>query len=148
MGTSHADRAREAYRDDPFVSNEEYGRLVEEADQQDQQDELDAEREPEPAGPFYVHRYEVALQYGGPEEGGWWYTAGDPDPDWQSEKFEDEELANARCYELNVGERDRVKQEEQYEFTSVLAYRSTHYQYDVTTDAVAGSFPEYRPRYE
>lgn len=43
---THADKARETYRDDPFVSNEEYGRLVEEADQQDQQEEFEAEREP------------------------------------------------------------------------------------------------------
>jgi hypothetical protein len=33
--------------------------------------------EPE-ACPYYVNVYEVGQSYGGPEEGGWWFSTGDP----------------------------------------------------------------------
>lgn len=41
--TTHADKVRGELLDDPFVSNEDYGRLVAEADEQDQRDEWAAE---------------------------------------------------------------------------------------------------------
>ena len=28
--------------------------------------------------PYYVNAYETYDAYGGPEEGGWWYTSGEP----------------------------------------------------------------------
>jgi hypothetical protein len=40
-----ADRVREELRDNPFVSNEDYGRLVEEAADADERREWEAERD-------------------------------------------------------------------------------------------------------
>ena len=52
----HADKARSTYFDDPFVTNEEYGRLVEEADAQDQREETEREVTEQPCGcPIEYH---------------------------------------------------------------------------------------------
>jgi hypothetical protein len=97
---------------------------------------------------FYVHKHVVTLLYGGPEEGGWWYDAGTPTADWQPLKFEDEEKAYAKCRELNASERERAKRDEDYDYTSVLSYRSNHYGYSVTESSIPQSYPETRPHYE
>jgi len=38
---------------------------------------------------YYIHKYEIAQQYGGPEEGGWWYKMGEPVKDWKLVIIED-----------------------------------------------------------
>lgn len=40
---THVQEVRELYRDDPYVTPEEYGRLMQEADERDQADEANAE---------------------------------------------------------------------------------------------------------
>lgn len=96
---------------------------------------------------YYIHKYQVSQEYGGSEEGGWWYQAGTP---VTSALFStpSEHLASASCRALNELERDRAKREEDYEYTSVLAHRSQHFAYDVSEDSVAKSYPETRPYYE
>ena len=96
----------------------------------------------------YIHKHEVSQQYGGPEEGGWWFTSGFPVEDWTPIEIEDEEQAFEVCRALNAYEKDRAKREEEYEFTSVLSHRSSHYSYDVSGDYTAKPFPERRPHYE
>lgn len=99
---------------------------------------------------FYIHKYEIAQCYGGPEEGGWWYKAGEPVQ--QNGKFlvmvEDEETAYEVCRAMNKAEIERAKNEEDYEYTSVLSYKSTHYEYDVSEYPFAEPFPKERPHYE
>lgn len=99
---------------------------------------------------WYIHKHEVALQYGGPEEGGWWYDAGQPAWDWNpaAHAFNDEEEAYARCRALNELERKRAEDEEDYEYTSVLAYKSSHYAYTVEDFSYTYSYPDRRPHYE
>lgn len=96
---------------------------------------------------FYVHKYAISLNYGGPEEGGWYYESGIP---VQSAVYigEDEEDAYAKCFSLNMGERARQKREEEYDYTSVLARMGNHYTYRVETEAVAEPYPKERPHYE
>lgn len=97
---------------------------------------------------WYIHKHEVAMQYGGPEEGGWWYTVGVPVKGFKVEHFTDEEEAYARCRQLNQQERERAEREEHYDFSSVLAYRSNHYSYTVEEFPVPMTFAESRPHYE
>jgi hypothetical protein len=94
--------------------------------------------------PYYIHKHEISLENGGPEEGGWNYTAGSPVEDWVplNEMFDTEEEAYHRCRELNEQEFIRAKEEEDY------AYRSTHYGYSVEDTPVMQPFPLERPFYE
>lgn len=96
---------------------------------------------------YYVHKYQIALQYGGPEEGGWWYEAGTP-TGFVLGPLTDEEGAYDQAYDLNKLEQERRKREEQYDYTSVLAKLSSHYSYTVSTDATPLSYPATRPHYE
>jgi hypothetical protein len=98
---------------------------------------------------YFIHKHDVRLCYGGSEEGGWWYDAGTPVEDWVPEgPFMDEEDAHTRCRELNDQEHERAKKEEEYDYSSVLSYRSTHYGYSVHETTVMTSYPEVRPHYE
>lgn len=99
---------------------------------------------------WYIHKHEVALQYGGPEEGGWWYDAGSPDEEWvpAAHAFNSEDEAYAVCRGLNEMEQIRAKQEEDYEYTSVLAYKSSHYAYTVEDHPNPYFYPDRRPHYE
>lgn len=68
----------------------------------------------------FLNVYEIGQAYGGPEEGGWWYTSGNP---VESQGFADEELKkieamrdalNAKfrneksSYSMGMGEHDGV----------------------------------------
>lgn len=97
---------------------------------------------------YYLHKYEVAQQYGGPEEGGWWYDAGDPVDDWCVVMVEDEEIANFVCRALNHEEITRRDEEEKYGYTDVLSPLSQHFEYDVSESPLAESFPKMSPHYE
>lgn len=99
---------------------------------------------------FYIHKYEVWQDCGGPEEGGWWYECRAPvrSPEWVPVACEDEEVIFQIVRALNAAEYERRKTEEEYEFTSVLSSRSTFYTYDVTEDWMAYPSPTERPHYE
>jgi len=97
---------------------------------------------------WFVHKHQVALAYGGPEEGGWWYEEGVPVEAWTPPAFADEEDAYAEARLLNAAELERAEREAEYEYTSVLAARSCHYAYSVEEDAVPRPYPEHRPHYE
>jgi hypothetical protein len=97
---------------------------------------------------WWIHKYEISLEYGGPEEGGWYYKAGIPTSMTFGPFLATEDDAFDQCRIENHMELLRRNREEDYEFTSVLAYRSTHYEYDVTNDPEPKAFPEWRPHYE
>ena len=98
---------------------------------------------------YYVHKFEVQQSYGGPEEGGWWYKTGVPtDPGTPVFSTNIEEAAYAACRELNRKEQERRERENEYGYTSVLSYRDTFYEYDISEDKVAEPFPKERPHYE
>lgn len=100
--------------------------------------------------PYYIHKHEVSLEYGGPEEGGWWYNVGIPADDWDPVPYRqfNEGDAYVMCRRLNKSEHERREKEEDYEFTSVLAHRSTHYEYSVHETPTMEIYPATRPHYE
>lgn len=99
-----------------------------------------------PVRMFYVHKHDIALQFGGQEEGGWWYESGVP-TGFSLGPIEDEEAAYEQARALNGLEHKRAKQEE-YDFTSVLSFKSNHYSYSVHSHATPRPYPETRPHYE
>lgn len=100
--------------------------------------------------PFYIHKHSVVQRYGGAEEGGWWYDSGIPERDWnpQSHSFLTEDAAYETCRLLSAAEHIRRKEQEDYEYTSVLAHMSNHYSYSVEDSPFMKSYPEVRPHYE
>lgn len=99
---------------------------------------------------FFIHKHSVAQQYGGPEEGGWWFDTGVPDEDWNPLLFQflDEDDAYAACRALNESEHKRAEAEEEYGYSSVLSHRSTHYSYSVEDTPIMSVYPTTRPHYE
>jgi hypothetical protein len=95
---------------------------------------------------FYVHKYEVAQQYGGPEEGGWWFNLYTPEVSNIAD-FDYEEDAYDLCRALNRRERRR-RETLAYGYISVLSHREMFYSYDVTESPVAERIPAERPHYE
>ncbi len=97
---------------------------------------------------FKIVKFEVELNYGGPEEGGWHFTSGVP-VEFTSPEFVIQENAYAFCRQMNRSERLRQEREEHYSFSSVLSYRSTHFEYDILpADQEPEPFPAHRPHYE
>lgn len=88
----------------------------------------------------YVNAYSVARCYGGPEEGGWWYDAGEPLASVPVESDEDEERERERLRALFApdfeGERHR---------SSVLGGDNLEIYVE---DEVAAPFPSTQPHYE
>lgn len=86
----------------------------------------------------FVNAYAVSRQYGGPEEGGWWYDAGEPLASVPA--ITDEEVEAAKKM-----------------LTERLGWESKHNRYSVlggddfevcVQSHVAKHFPETRPHYE
>jgi hypothetical protein len=96
---------------------------------------------------WWIHKYEVALAYGGPEEGGWWFDTGVP-TGFTMGPFTDEEAAYEQCRVLNYLEYERAEREETYDYSSVLSYRSNHYSYSVEDSPIAEPYPKVKPHYE
>lgn len=96
---------------------------------------------------FFVHKHAISLEYGGPEEGGWWYEMGIP-TGFSLGPITDEEAAYEQTRALNELEHERRKVEEEYDYTSVLAKMSNHFAYSVEDYAEPKAYPERRPHYE
>jgi hypothetical protein len=95
---------------------------------------------------YYVHKYEERQQYGGPEEGGWWYDQRTP-VQHAVYSSEDEEDATEKCRALNRAEYER-REGLSVRYSSVLSHRETFYTYSVREEPVAVDEPEHRPHYE
>lgn len=86
---------------------------------------------------YYANVYEVRQVYGGPEEGGWWYTTGSP---VLSEAFSEEENAAERVVQLREEYPDTG-------YSSSVAPRGADYRVRVERSP-ATAYPAERPRYE
>lgn len=88
--------------------------------------------------PRYVNVYLVQRCYGGPEEGGWWYDAGEPVasvPVWSNEEKEETKLKL----------KEKFNNDENVPISSVLS--KGEYQIYVEDD-FAQIFPKSKPYYE
>lgn len=96
-------------------------------------------------GELFLMKYEDSQQYGGPEEGGWWYNLGIPQ--WKFGIFLPlpREWRYAICRYFN-GRIKKHNDSQEYDYTSVLSYRSTFYSYGLE-DSLVPNTP-HRPHYE
>jgi hypothetical protein len=62
-------------------------------------------------GRWYASTYEVTQEYGGPEEGGWWYSRGFPTGVYH--QFRTREEANNYAMKLEMGRKERAHQLQQ-----------------------------------
>ena len=105
---------------------------------------------------YIVAVYDVVQQYGGPEEGGWWYDAGSFVR--QVRQFHNEDKAVGYCRRLNDKLRSRVfgPNQGRREFTSVLSdgeLRAYVREFANQREAKAAAikregFPDRKPHYE
>ncbi len=100
---------------------------------------------------FYVHKVHSSQEYGGSEEGGWWYNSETPiDPaDHAYEPptmFEDEDDAYEHARRKSVREHERRDRENTYNYTSILSYRDDFYSFTISESATFHATP--RPHYE
>lgn len=93
---------------------------------------------------IFLHKYEDSQQYGGPEEGGWWYNLAIPQWKYGIPLPLPKRLRWAICRWLN--EREQAKEKE-YGYTSVLSYREEFYSYGLET-GLKSEYPLARPHYE
>lgn len=96
---------------------------------------------------YYIHKYEESQQYGGPEEGGWWYDLRTPvsDPEWAPLACNSEDGAYDLCRLFNQQETKR-RESLRYGYTSVLSSREEFFTFEVS-DSVVPDLPV-RPHYE
>lgn len=94
---------------------------------------------------YIVAVYELDLQYGGPEEGGWWYESGDLCRIMSVHK--DEDAAYAAAWRINslLSYRRRLSCQPGL---SSMAYRGGQLEALVMDDYAPKHFPERRPHYE
>jgi len=106
--------------------------------------------EPEPIyidAVYWIHKHSVALHYGGPEEGGWWFDTGVP-TGFSFGPIVGEDAAYDQARKMNELEHERREREEDYDYSSVLSYKSDHFSYSVEDYPVPVPYPEFRPHYE
>jgi hypothetical protein len=104
----------------------------------DYHDDLDGE-----TGPWTVSLFLVDRAYGGPEEGGWWYTCGEPVLDERLRAFNNRDEADAYARGLRPVEEEMNKGRPS---TGSVLSRG-EYQYHVQ-EGWPKAFPEVRPHYE
>jgi hypothetical protein len=93
---------------------------------------------------FSVAIYHEQLCWGGPEEGGWWFSAGELLPDRPVRYFRNEEAAYRFCRRLNHLIDLLVKH--RYEYSSVLSEGQLAAR--VEAGHPVKHYPETRPHYE
>jgi hypothetical protein len=127
----------------------------------------DAERSCPVAGTkqvLYVNLYRVTRHYGGPEEGGWWYNAGEPLASvpipgiWRSEEMPDAEVPSGWKPDtqlLPIAMDDFIREKERLMDLFVFEKWGSIYSVRGGADIevrsewhVARDWPERRPHYE
>jgi hypothetical protein len=95
-----------------------------------------------------VSIYEVNQAYGGPEEGGWYYTYGEPYVElaWMAKVFKTQDEAQGYKEMLNLVVETINKQEDRYPPSSVRC--DGYLQVIVDYNEWPNSFPKERPHYE
>lgn len=86
---------------------------------------------------WYVNAYRVTLGYGGPEEGGWWYSIHEPIASIPVQSVGEQELAEAHLHVMfpNPGNKSSVAAD-------------AHDVIVCVEEGVAEESPKERPRYE
>ena len=91
----------------------------------------------------YLNVHVLSLQYGGPEEGGWWYEAGEPFDSIQIPEETFQEIVD------EIVERFRKIYPDNRLRTSVVYGDDDCYDYEVSiSDEPASRWPSLTPRYE
>lgn len=93
---------------------------------------------------FTVAVYELNQEYGGAEEGGWWYTAGNLQ--YVSRVFEDKAKAYAHASRMNRTYEWMVRGVGKKYWSAI--YSGGHYDARVCEGEAPAYFPESRPYYE
>lgn len=86
---------------------------------------------------YFVHVYDVGQEYGGPEEGGWWYEAG-------------EAIEIQTCLTREVAEsvRDQLRNKFPRTGKRYSVLRGEDYDVVIHKGRIVLEFPENTPRYE
>lgn len=95
---------------------------------------------------YYLMKYEDSQQYGGPEEGGWWYNLANPQWKRGVPLPMPENMAYRICRWLNNRINERHNRKQEYGYTSVLSYRSEFFSFGLE-DQLVPAYP-HRPHYE
>ena len=95
---------------------------------------------------FIVAVYEVNRCYGGPEEGGWWYDAGQLIRQMRQFRNEDQAYEYSRRLNRRLRSRNFGPNQGRRELSSVLS--DGEYQACVWEDHAPKFYPEVRPHYE
>ncbi len=95
---------------------------------------------------YVVAVYDCAQQYGGPEEGGWWYDTGSLVRLMASFRSEDAACAYARRLNNKLDSRKVGPNQGKREYTSVVS--DGEYRAMVFDDYCPKGFPDRRPHYE
>lgn len=90
-------------------------------------------RNPDGTQQWFVGVYEVGQNYGGPEEGGWWYSTG--------------ELVQQTAV-ASRDEAEELRETLSETFPVKGRYGDPDYQISIDLKPLVASFPEERPRYE
>jgi hypothetical protein len=93
----------------------------------------------------YLQKYSCSQQYGGPEEGGWWYDEEIPLWRFGIPLPFPEEICYKICRYFNGKEKKRREEENTYGYTSVLSYRDDFYSFGFEESFKPASFE--RPFY-
>lgn len=105
------------------------------------------ECEEKPEWPKYINVYRVTQEYGGAEEGGWWFDCGEPIESIRCDNQEQFDLSTKLVEErYHVKDRNKWSRERRVGAHSCMpgAYGiSIH-----AEDRFAESFPQSRPHYE
>lgn len=92
--------------------------------------------------PFYVNEYVVFQNFGGPEEGGWWFSSGE----FQKEHATFTDLEQAINYAAKLRDEERANREGNYhDRYSVLGGGDVEFYVD---DEPGSDFPTEHPHYE
>lgn len=109
-----------------------------------------------PSFPCFVNVYDVALAWGGSEEGGWWYTAGSPEESVKvhSQEQLDRVLAEKRA-EYELDENGEYLYKDQWDHPNFDRSRNRRlgdvngFAYEIRVEKhFAQHFPQERPHYE
>jgi hypothetical protein len=92
-----------------------------------------------PAGVIFVNVYALGREYGGSEEGGWWFDTGSVVLSITCESEEHAQAVQSLLSELYVDHRNRF---------SVIYYRKAPDYGVYVEDVPARDFPEHTPHYE
>ena len=87
--------------------------------------------------------YEIDRQYGGPEEGGWWFDSGELIRVVKT--FRTEQEAFEKCRRANILLR---KLQGNHLSVNSVNYTGGRYAFDVYKDIAPSHYPETRPYYE